>query len=126
MKTLDFRVADLPYRISFDNEDIDYQWYLPSHGRFWQKEPSDAPILNLEVGEGRVADSHEGLETVGNFPSGDSSYDVFRRPEGGFGFGLLICRALPCACLPRVPVSTNAGLRFLATASNNASASRTA
>lgn len=37
MKTLDFRVADLPYRISFDNEDIDYQWYLPSHGRFWQR-----------------------------------------------------------------------------------------
>lgn len=95
MKTLDFRVADLPYRISFDNEDIDYQWYLPSHGRFWQKEPSDAPILNLEVGEGRVADSYEGLETVGNFPSGDSSYDVFRRPEGGFWIRIVDLQGTP-------------------------------
>lgn len=81
---LNFLVADLGYCISFDDAATDYQRMLPTHGRFFQKTPTAEPVFTLEVGAGRVTDETEGLEEVGHFPSGDSSYDVYRRPEGGF------------------------------------------
>lgn len=81
---LNFLVADLGYCISFDDAATDYQRMLPTHGRFFQKTPAAEPVFTLEVGAGRVTDETEGLEEVGHFPSGDSSYDVYRRPEGGF------------------------------------------
>lgn len=81
---LNFLVADLGYCISFDDAATDYQRMLPTHGRFFQKTPAAEPVFTLEVGVGRVTDETEGLEEVGHFPSGDSSYDVYRRPEGGF------------------------------------------
>lgn len=81
---LHFRVADLGYCIVFDDEATEYQWMLPTHGRFFQKTPAEEPVFTLEVGASRVKDETEGLEEVGHFPSGDSSYDVFRLPDGGF------------------------------------------
>lgn len=81
---LHFLVAGQHYVIAFDDTDTDYQWMLPSHGRFFQKNPEGEPVFTLEVGDGRVKDDMDGLEEVGHFPSGDSSYDVYRLQEGGF------------------------------------------
>lgn len=85
MLQLKFLVADLSYCICFDDEQTDYRAMLPTHGRFVQNaSDSAAPALTIYVGEGRVKDESEGLEHVGHFPSGDSSYDVYRLSEGGY------------------------------------------
>lgn len=85
MLQLHFRVADLPYSICFDDEQTDYRAMLPTHGRFVEKEAdAEAPALTIFVGEGRVSEEVDGLEHVGLFPSGDSSYDVYRMAGGGY------------------------------------------
>lgn len=85
MLQLHFRVADLPYSICFDDDHTDYRAMLPTHGGFVQKaSEAAAPALTISVGEQRVNDMVDGLEHVGHFPSGDSSYDVYRLPGGGY------------------------------------------
>lgn len=85
MLDLHFLVADLPYSIRFDDEQTDYRGMLPSHGRFVQRaEEAAEPALTINVGANRVNDDIEGLNHVGHFPSGDSSYDVYRLPDGGY------------------------------------------
>lgn len=88
MKELKFLVADMPYVVAFDDDNVNYQSMLPSHGPFVIPPCKDAdvlaPAMTLCVGEGRVSDNMEGLEEVGHFPSGDSSYDVFRQTKGGY------------------------------------------
>lgn len=84
MITLKFVVAELPYQISFDDDATDYRSMLPTHGRFQDRRDDVSPAMHLFVGADRVTDDMTGLEEVGHFDTGDSSYDVFRLPEGGF------------------------------------------
>lgn len=99
MKKLRFLVADLPYAIVFDDETVNYQAMLPTHGPFVVAPHSVAaeltPAMTLKVGEGRVSNDMSGLEEVGHFPSGDSSYDVFRRPEGGYKIRIVTLEGVP-------------------------------
>lgn len=84
MKSLHFLVADLPYCIAFDDDAVDYKRMLPSHGPFYVARPTEEPVLTIHVGSDRVSVDTSSCEHVGLFPSGDSSYDVYRQPEGGY------------------------------------------
>lgn len=75
----------MPYDIIFDDDTVDYRNMLPSHGRFLRRESLDGPVaMTLRVGADLVTDNFEGLEKVGLFPTGDSSYEVYRQSEGGY------------------------------------------
>lgn len=96
MIQLSFIVADMPYDVIFDDDTVDYRNMLPSHGRFLRPESCPEPVaMTLRVGVGRVTDDFDGLERVGHFPTGDSSYDVYRLPEGGYKIRIVDLNDIP-------------------------------
>lgn len=84
MLSLRFVVADMPYVIQFEDDLVDYRYMLPSHGRFVDHNEENAPKMSLYVGQEYGVEAPEGLMRVGEFPSGDSSYDVYRDADGTY------------------------------------------
>ena len=99
MKTLHFKVADAFYRVSFDDDNVDYKWMLYSHGRFVQKEKPRELMFSLNVGETRVENNSDGLEVVGEFDTGDSVFEVYRRAEGGYFIRIMDNQRVLCGVM---------------------------
>lgn len=103
MISLHFRVAELPYAICFDDDSTNYKRMLPSHGPFFEAHPSEEPLLTIHVGSTRVTDCYDELEHVGLFPTGDSSYDVYRLPEGGYKIRIINLQDMPVGVFTTSP-----------------------
>ncbi len=80
MSELAFRVAEATFVVRFEDLD-DGRSLLPSYAPFYVKEPTEAPMFTMVVGDNAADDSLEG-EEVGQFDCGGANNGVYRIEDG--------------------------------------------